>query len=117
MYINKYIYIYIYIYICTHIHKYTHIHTHIHIYIHQQCVTVNHVYSSEGLPQSHSGDMITRSSRAHCFHDCIYIYIYHTKNLLKSMSGKDMGILIFFPRIGKKYSHTLGNLCKLVSHI
>ena len=39
------------------------------------------------------------------------------KNLLKSMSGKDMGILIYFPWIGKKYSHTLGNLWKLVSHI
>ena len=41
----------------------------------------------------------------------------HRKNLLKSMSGKDMGISIYFPCIGKKYSHTLGNLWKLVSHI
>ena len=41
----------------------------------------------------------------------------HRKNLLKSMSGKDMGIPIYFPWIGKKYSHTLGNLWKLVSHI
>ena len=39
------------------------------------------------------------------------------KNLLKSMSGKDMGILIYFPWIGKKYSHTLGNIWKLFSHI
>ena len=33
------------------------------------------------------------------------------------MSEKDMGIPIYFPWIGKKYSHTLGNLWKLVSHI
>ena len=33
------------------------------------------------------------------------------------MSGKDMCIPIHFPRTGKKYSHTLGNLWKLVSHI
>ena len=31
--------------------------------------------------------------------------------------GKDMGIPIYFPRIGQKYSHTLGNLWKLVSDI
>ena len=41
----------------------------------------------------------------------------HRKNLLKFMSGKNMGIPIYFPWIGKKYSHTLGNLWKLVSHI
>ena len=37
--------------------------------------------------------------------------------LWKSMSGKDMVIHIYFPWIGKKYSHALGNLWKLVSHI
>ena len=33
------------------------------------------------------------------------------------MSGKDMGIPIYFPWTGKKYSHTLGNLWELVSYI
>ena len=33
------------------------------------------------------------------------------------MNGKDMGIPIYFPWIRKKYSHTLGNLWRLVSHI
>ena len=42
---------------------------------------------------------------------------YHRKNLLRSISGKDMGIPIYFTWMGKKYSPTLGNLWKLVSHI
>ena len=41
----------------------------------------------------------------------------HRKNLSESMSGKGVGIPIYFPWIRKKYSHTLGNLWKLVSHI
>ena len=31
-------------------------------------------------------------------------YTLHRKNLSKSMSGKDMGITIYFPWIGKKYT-------------
>ena len=42
---------------------------------------------------------------------------FYWKNLSKSMSGKDMGIPIYFPWLGKQHSHTLGNLWKLVSHI
>ena len=39
------------------------------------------------------------------------------ENLSKSMNGKDMGIPKYFPWIGYKYSHTLGNLWKLVFDI
>ena len=41
----------------------------------------------------------------------------HGKNLSKSMNGKDMGIPTYFQWTGKKYSHTLWNLWKLVSNI
>ena len=41
----------------------------------------------------------------------------HRKNISKSKSGKDMGIPTYFPWIGEKYFHILGNLWKLVSHI
>ena len=47
----------------------------------------------------------------------LWSYCNHRKNLLKSMSWEDIGIPIFFPWIGKIYSHTLGNLWKLNSHI
>ena len=43
--------------------------------------------------------------------------VKHRKNLSKPMNGKNMGIPIYFQWIGKKYSHTLGNLWKVVSHI
>ena len=43
--------------------------------------------------------------------------VLHRKNLSKFMSGKDMGIPIYFLWIGEKYSHILGNLWKLVSYI
>ena len=42
--------------------------------------------------------------------------VIHRENLSKPMNGKDMGIPIYFPWVEKKYFHTLGNLCKLVSH-
>ena len=41
----------------------------------------------------------------------------HRKNLLKSMSGKDMGIPSILHELGNKYYHRLGNVWKLVSHI
>ena len=47
----------------------------------------------------------------------VFVASLHRKNLWKSISGKDMGIPICFPLIGKKYSHTSGNLWQLVSHI
>ena len=46
---------------------YIYIHTYIHIYIYNRTSSAQ----MHELPQSHCGD----NREAHCFHDCIYIYI------------------------------------------
>ena len=72
---NIYIYIYIYIYIC--IYKWSQV-------IHEtQSAQISQKQVHE-LPQSHElpkcmsyhKAAVVITGRAHCFHDCIYIYIY-----------------------------------------
>ena len=80
---------YIYIYICIYIYIYIYIlyiylykwslleHSLVHWY--QQCVTVDHVPKCMSCHKA----IVVITRRAHCFHDCIYIYIIYTYYILR----------------------------------